>query len=1038
MFPHARAKLRLAALSALVALPGAARAAMTWHWNATPSAYETEIAASMDGMVASWNAYSTYDYAVGAIYSSGTPTADAGYLGQIRFGGSRNYRVAMHEVCHWLGTGTVSQWAGFYRDGRWTGTYAYNLKAAYDGPGERQSGDTAHFWPYGSNQDSEGVDAPRMVGIVGAYRRDMDLAQGDRTIGIASGTYRLRNRQAVLLLDSLGDTSVNAPAKQTANGAASSQQWVVTLVAGTQFFSIRNVATGRYLDSLGAATDGAPVVLTPLAGSAPVDSQLWQIVATDSFFFRLVNKATGRVLDNLASSAEGAALVQSAQSLARGQQWTFLHGTLAQTAPELGVISQGRPVTSSSAETAANNFDWKGNNGVAGDRWTASTNTYPQWWRVDLGSVQPVTKVAVDWFGAPTRTYRYRIEVSNDDATWTVALDKSANTQPGVTVDTLSGVNARYVRVQVVGASAGYAAFTECRVYNEAVPMRLVSQHRPTTASSEQVGNNAVNANDVDAYFTRWTAAAPTYPQWWQVDLGAVMPVNKAVIEWFNRGSRSYQYRIEGSNDGVSFTTLVDRTGNTSTDTSTDTFNGSARYVRVVVTGASTGYAAFYDAQIYTATGPVPPSAPASITATPASDRINLSWPAVADATSYTLKRATSAAGPFSTFVTQAGTTFADTTATPGVPYYYAVSAANAVGSGSDSSPVVAFIPAGLRVKLPFDESSGVVANDVSGFGWHGALLNGPLWTTGKTANSVDLDGADDYVSLPAGVLAGLNDFTISAWVYPDAISTWARVFDFGGDTTRYMFLCPSSADGTLRFAITNSGNGAEQRINAPAPLAAGVWTHVAVTLSGNTGTLYVNGTAVATNTAMTLRPSSLGATGQNWIGRSQWPDPYFNGRIDDFRLYDRALTASEVSALTAPPLTAVEEWRQEHFGSSANSGDAADDADPDGDGWTNAQEYAAGTSPVSRADALVLALAPDTAPEAAPGELVVRFSSVSGKHYRLERSETLAAGSWETVVIDGVAADAVPGTGEMIELRDESAAALPRRFYRVVLVPAP
>src|SRR5690606_6155352 len=101
-------------------------------------------------------------------------------------------------------------WSGFYRDGRWTGTYAYNLKAAYDGPGERQSGDGQHFWPYGANQDSEGVDAPRMVGIVGAYRRDMNLAQGDRTIGIASGTYRLRNRETIKLLDSAGATTEGA------------------------------------------------------------------------------------------------------------------------------------------------------------------------------------------------------------------------------------------------------------------------------------------------------------------------------------------------------------------------------------------------------------------------------------------------------------------------------------------------------------------------------------------------------------------------------------------------------------------------------------------------------------------------------------------------------------------------------------------------------------------------------------------------------------------------------------------------------------
>ncbi len=1021
-----KALLSVAAACSLALAP--ARAAMTWHWNATPSAYEADIAASMNSCVATWNAYSTYNYDIGVIYSSGTPTADAGYLGQIRFGGSRNYRTAMHESCHWLGTGTVGAWSGFYRSGRWSGTYAYNLKCAYDGPGERQSGDTQHFWPYGANQDSEGVDGPRMVGIVGAYRRDMNLPQGDMTIGIASGTYRLRNRQAVKLLDTLASTAEGAQVRQNENGAANTQQWQVALIAGTPYFSIRSVASGKYLDSLGGA-DGSPVVQTGLAGASPVDSQLWQIVATDSFFFKLVNKATGRVLDNLGSAADGAGLVQSASGSSRGQQWTFVHSTLVQNVPDLGVVSQGRPVTSSSAETANGNYDWKGNNGVAGDRWTASTNSYPQWWRVDLGSVQPVTKVAVDWFGAPSRTYRYRIEVSNDDATWTTAADKSANTQAGITVDTLSGISARYVRVNVVGASAGFAAFYECRVYNETVPMRLVSQFRPTTVSSEQPGNLAVNATDVDATFTRWTANVSSYPQWWQVDLGSVQSVNKAVIEWFGQGERSYQYRIEGSTDGTSFTTLVDKTGNTSQDTSTDTFNGTARYVRVVITGATTGYAAFYDAQIYSATGPVPPSAPSGLAATAAADRINLAWSAVAGATSYSIKRATGSGGPFTVLATQGATTYADAAVTPGVPYYYVVSASSAVGEGSDSASVAAVISAGLRANLLFDETSGTTAADASGFGWNGSLLNGPLWTSGKNTGAVDLDGTDDYVSLPAGVLGALNDFTIAAWVYPDAISTWSRVFDFGSGTTRYMFLTPSSGGGTLRFAITNNGNGAEQQLNAPSPLAAGVWTHVAITLSGNTATLYVNGSAVATNSAMTLRPSGLGATTQNWIGRSQFPDPYFNGRVDDFQIHDRALSASEVAALLAPPLSPVEAWRQDYFGTTANTGDAADEADPDGDGWTNTREFVAGTDPTDRGSVLRI-----TVLQIDGDDMLVGFPSTSGRVYRLERSETLEAGSWTAVLSAGTPADAIEGTGALVQVTDTGGALLARRFYRLIV----
>jgi hypothetical protein len=77
----------------------------------------------------------------------------------------------------------------------------------------------------------------------------------------------------------------------------------------------------------------------------------------------------------------------------------------------------------------------------------------------------------------------------------------------------------------------------------------------------------------------------------------------------------------------------------------------------------------------------------------------------------------------------------------------------------------------------------------------------------------------------------------------------------------------------------------------------------VAVTLSGSTGTLYVNGAAVGTNNAMTLSPYSLGSTTQNYIGKSQFSaDPYLNGIVDDFRIYGTALTAAEITELASPP----------------------------------------------------------------------------------------------------------------------------------------
>lgn len=170
---------------------------------------------------------------------------------------------------------------------------------------------------------------------------------------------------------------------------------------------------------------------------------------------------------------------------------------------------------------------------------------------------------------------------------------------------------------------------------------------------------------------------------------------------------------------------------------------------------------------------------------------------------------------------------------------------------------------------------------------------------TGQLGNAVALSGISQYVNAPAGAVGTVSgDFTVSAWVNPSKNSTWSRLFDFGTGTSSYMFVTLNRGTG-VRFAITTAGAGGEQHIDANSTLPLNAWSLVTVTVSGTTGTLYVNGQVVGTNANLTLHPSSLGNTSRNWIGRSQYSgDPYLAAAVDDFNVYNRALTASEVSAL--------------------------------------------------------------------------------------------------------------------------------------------
>ncbi len=125
-----------------------------------------------------------------------------------------------------------------------------------------------------------------------------------------------------------------------------------------------------------------------------------------------------------------------------------------------------------------------------------------------------------------------------------------------------------------------------------------LSINQPVADSSDDGVNVAGSGND-GSLTTRWAASTGSYPQWWAVDLGASHTLQSVTTDWYNAASRYYQYQIQVSSDDVSYTTVVDKSGNTTMGNTTDNFSATGRYVRIYVTGASTGYASFYECQVF-------------------------------------------------------------------------------------------------------------------------------------------------------------------------------------------------------------------------------------------------------------------------------------------------------------------------------------------------------------------------------------------------------------------------------------------------------
>lgn len=160
--------------------------------------------------------------------------------------------------------------------------------------------------------------------------------------------------------------------------------------------------------------------------------------------------------------------------------------------------------------------------------------------------------------------------------------------------------------------------------------------------------------------------------------------------------------------------------------------------------------------------------------------------------------------------------------------------------------------------------------------------------------------GTSNYVQMPPDLLTNYGAVTFEMWATVTATANWIRFLDFGSGTIRDLFFTPNAGNATtVRGAITINGNaaGAEQQVNGVFPGAGAEHQYVWVIAGASqTSRLYIDGSLANVNTNTIVTPEDVGPTSNDWLGRSQYADPYLNGSISELRIYNGELSPLQIA----------------------------------------------------------------------------------------------------------------------------------------------
>lgn len=216
----------------------------------------------------------------------------------------------------------------------------------------------------------------------------------------------------------------------------------------------------------------------------------------------------------------------------------------------------------------------------------------------------------------------------------------------------------------------------------------------------------------------------------------------------------------------------------------------------------------------------------------------------------------------------------------------------------------LANITDGLVLHHSYDEGQGTVATDTSGNGHDGEISN-PEWVDGKFGKSLQFggEGSDAFVTVESTPVLNVNECTFMAWINAEHWDGTRQIVGksvHGGCTGRTQYGLFSEG-GVFKLRFETEGGRADIETDLP---PTGEWIHVAFTNDGETATIYIDGEAVAEGEL----PGPLSTNDDPWrIGQDCERLNYvFAGKIDEVRLWNRALSTEDIGALQGL-LTAVD-----------------------------------------------------------------------------------------------------------------------------------